>query len=83
MTATDPRRDQILQFLRTLPGVAATSSAADAFEFDSLALLQVVEFIESTFGVRLADENVEPDDLRSVDGILAVIARVSEPAGER
>jgi acyl carrier protein len=46
-------------------------------EIDSLALLQVVTYLETRYGIRLADHRIEPDDLRTVDGLLSVIERLA------
>ena len=36
---------------------------------DSLALLQFVEFLEGEFGVQVADEDMIPDNFRSLDAV--------------
>jgi acyl carrier protein len=45
-------------------------------------LLQMVSFLEETFHARLSDESLEPDDLRSISGVIALMERLSsgEPA---
>lgn len=42
-------------------------------ELDSLALLRVVTYLEDNYSIRLAEHRIEPDDLRSVDGLLHLI----------
>ncbi len=62
-------RADLTQFLDSLaPG-------RDLRDLDSLALLQVVAYIEQNYAIRLRDLDVEPDDLRSLDGILGLIER--------
>ncbi len=72
MTAPEDRRAHLLEFLQTLPSVRANRALE---RLDSLELLRVVVYLERTYGIRLAGQHIEPDDLRSVDGILGVIAR--------
>ena len=36
---------------------------------DSLALLQFVEYIEGEFGIEVADEDMVPDNFRSIDAV--------------
>lgn len=42
---------------------------------DSLHLLDLIEFAESLFGVRLAEEDMHPDNFQSVASIAALIGR--------
>jgi acyl carrier protein len=49
--------------------------ASDQIDLDSLQLLQVVAYLEQNFGVRLEDYNVDPEDLRSAKGLIALIER--------
>lgn len=42
---------------------------------DSLHLLDLIEFAENLFGVRLAEEDMHPDNFQSVASIAALIAR--------
>jgi hypothetical protein len=71
-------RSRLLEFLATLPSVSAGSGR---LRLDSLALLQVVAYLEQEHGIRLSDHDVEADDLRSVDGILSLVERFSDGAG--
>jgi acyl carrier protein len=65
-------RREDLEVLLASVGGARTGSPR---EIDSLALLQVVTYLEGRYGIRLADHRIEPDDLRTVDGLLSVIER--------
>jgi acyl carrier protein len=40
---------------------------------DSLAVLKLVAFIEDRFDVRLAPEEIDPDNLKSIDAIYDLI----------
>jgi acyl carrier protein len=63
----------LADFLNSLTPGRDFRAQADALQLDSLALLQVVVYLEQNHGIRLADHDVEPEDLRSVAGILALI----------
>jgi len=72
---TIDRRTHLIEFLGSIAPGCARPLEGDRLELDSLALIQVVMYLEQTYAVRLTDENVEPDDLRSVNGILALLER--------
>ena len=42
---------------------------------DSLAVMQIVGWLEDTYDIDFADSGFDPDELRSVKSILGVIAR--------
>lgn len=42
---------------------------------DSLGITELVTFLESRFGISVADEDLEPDNFRSVEAIAAFVAR--------
>lgn len=42
---------------------------------DSLGITELVGFLESKFGVTVADEDLTPENFRSVDSIVAFVAR--------
>jgi acyl carrier protein len=66
------RREGVMEFVRSL----SPHSNGDVLELDSLELLQVVAHIENAYGVRLDQYNVDPDDLRSIEGLKALIERL-------
>jgi hypothetical protein len=68
-------RQRLDEFLKSIAAGRAWHPHSGAMDLDSLALLQVVTYLERTYGIRLADHDVEPDDLRSTDGILSLIER--------
>ena len=41
---------------------------------DSLALLQFVEFIEGEFDIEVNDEDMVPDNFRSIDAVAGYVA---------
>jgi len=60
-------RDFILQEVMFGEGQVADDQDLLGDVLDSLALLQFVEFIESEFGIEVADEDMVPDNFRTID----------------
>ena len=51
---------------------------------DSTGILELVRFLEATFGVKVADEDLIPDNLDSINKIVAFIeTKLSTPASEK
>jgi len=46
---------------------------------DSLALLQIITYLEQTYGIDFSEKGIDPGELRSVNAILEFVAR--EAAG--
>ncbi len=42
---------------------------------DSTGVLEVINFLEEEFGISVADEEMIPENLESVDNIVAFVAR--------
>ncbi len=72
MRPPDPRA-HLLHYLAAMPGTRG--GVVPLSELDSLGLLQVVLYLETIYGIRLAGHGVEPQDLRTVDGLLSLIER--------
>jgi acyl carrier protein len=75
-------RERVLDFLRTiqkpdrpLDTVAETDSLVESGLIDSLALLEIVTFLEEQYRIDFAAIGLEPEQLTSVSGILDVIER--------
>jgi acyl carrier protein len=49
---------------------------------DSTGVLELVAFLESQFGIKVADEELLPENLDSVDQIAAFVAR-KQPSPQR
>ena len=50
---------------------------------DSTGILEVLAFLESEFGIRIADRETTPDNLESIERMAAFVARkLTECAGE-
>jgi acyl carrier protein len=77
---TEQRRRDLLQFLRSIQkaGMPVESLADDARLvqsglIDSLAILQIVMYLETAYGLDFSTRGVSPEELGSIGGILAVI----------
>ena len=75
-------RERVLEFLRTiqkpdrpLDAVAETDSLVESGLIDSLALLEIVAFLEEQYRIDFATIGLEPEQLTSVSGILDLIER--------
>ncbi len=42
---------------------------------DSLGITELVSFLERSYGITVADEDLNPDNFRSVEAIAAFVAR--------
>lgn len=78
----DLHRERVLEFLgtiqkpdRPLDTVAETDSLVESGLIDSLALLEIVTFLEEQYGIDFAVTGLEPEQLTSVSGILDLIER--------
>jgi acyl carrier protein len=75
-------RERVIDFLRTiqkpdrpLDTVAETDSLVEKGLIDSLALLEIVTFLEEQYRIDFAAIGLEPEQLTSVSGILDLIER--------
>jgi acyl carrier protein len=67
------------------------SSGLDAFDdgdsfmerglLDSTGVLELLEFIEEKFGIRVDDEEIVPDNLDSLNKLISFIQKKKEHAG--
>lgn len=78
-------RERVLGFLRTiqkpdrpLDTVAETDSLVESGLIDSLALLEIVAFLEDQYRIDFAAIGLEPEQLTSVSGILDLIEREAQ-----
>ncbi len=55
------------------------TSLLDQGIIDSTGVLEVIMFIESTFGVSVVDSEMLPDNLDSIERIAAFVARKQVP----
>lgn len=73
----DELRGFVLQELVFLPDPASFSADDDLLEagLDSMGIMRLMVFIEERFGVTLPDEELEPDNIRTLNRICAWIER--------
>jgi acyl carrier protein len=62
-------------FREGLDTVADNASFIEAGLIDSTGILELVSFIESEFGIVVADEEIVPDNLDSIAAITAYVER--------
>ena len=75
-------RKDLIAFLRTiqrpdfpLNEIDEALALTDSGLIDSLALLQIVTYLEQTYNIDFRETGIDPGDLRSVGTILDLIAR--------
>lgn len=76
------RKSDLIQFLRTiqrpdfpLPEIDGDLSLVESGLIDSLALLQIIAYLEQTYGIDFREKGIDPGELRSVNAILEFVAR--------
>lgn len=71
-TVKDQIREFILRDLASAKGVTSFSDSESLMEsgvIDSLGIFRLVAFLEETFRVRIGDDEITHDNLKSVDSI--------------
>jgi acyl carrier protein len=78
----EQRRQALLQFLHSIQkagvpveGLSDTDRLVASGLIDSLAILQVVVYLESTYGIDFSVLGVSPEELGAIGGILDLIER--------
>jgi len=73
-------RERLLEFLRTIQkpdhpidAVAETDSLVETGLIDSLALLEIIVFLEEQYAIDFAATGFEAEQLMSISGILDLI----------
>ncbi|HET7007626.1 MAG TPA: phosphopantetheine-binding protein [Candidatus Binatia bacterium] len=84
MIERERHKRALIEFLRTiqrpdypLDAIDDESSLVESGLIDSLALLQIVTYLEQTYRVDFNERGIDPEDLRSVSSILELIGRES------
>jgi len=79
------RRAALLQFLRTIQkagmpveSLSDTDRLVASGLIDSLAILQIVTYLETTYGIDFSLRGVAPEELGSIGGILDLIEQDQE-----
>jgi len=76
------RKADLLNFLRSiqrpdfpLPEIDGDLSLVESGLIDSLALLQIITYLEQAYNIDFREKGIDPGDLRSVNAILEFIGR--------
>lgn len=76
----EQRRQALLQFLHSIQkaglpveSLQDTDRLVASGLIDSLAILQIVSYLENTYGIDFSMRGVSPEELGSIGGILDVI----------
>lgn len=65
-------------------GLRGDESLLDAGILDSTAVLELVDFIEGRFGVRVSDDDLLPENFDSIDALVRYVeSRLEEAAPDR
>lgn len=65
-------------FREELEDLSTSDSLLDHGIIDSTGVLELVAFLEETFGLAVADADIVPENLDSIDAITAFVARALE-----
>ena len=68
-------------YIADVKSLSATASLLDQGIVDSTGVLEVIGFIEETFGIIVEDSELVPENLDSIHGIAQFIARKTGSAG--
>lgn len=78
----EQRKTDLVNFLRTiqrpdfpLHEIDGELSLVESGLIDSLALLQIITYLEQTYDIDFREKGIDPGDLKSVNAILEFIAR--------
>ena len=77
-------KSDLIQFLRTiqrpdfpLQEIDGELSLVESGLIDSLALLQIITYLEQTYDIDFREKGIDPGEIKSVNAILELIARES------
>lgn len=77
----DEITEEIRQYLSRLSGLPEVSDDLPLISgrvLDSLAAVQIVVYVERTFGIEIADEDLELVNFDTVNGLVALVHRSLE-----
>lgn len=81
----EQNKEHLIEFLRTiqrpdfpLNEITEEMNLVESGLVDSLALLQIITYLEDTHDLDFRDQGINPGDLHSVGAILDLIAEKSE-----
>lgn len=75
--------EQVQSFVHTRfrQQVSPTDSLLDAGVIDSVGIFELVSYLEGQFGVKVADDEIVPDNFETVERIAALVERLRRSAG--
>jgi acyl carrier protein len=62
-------------FVQDVTGLTDSASLLDLGVVDSTGVLEIMGFLESTFGVTVEDDEIVPENLDSIERIAAFVER--------
>jgi len=62
-------------FVQDVAGLTDSASLLDLGVVDSTGVLEIMGFLESTFGVTVEDDEIVPENLDSIERIAAFVER--------
>ena len=78
----EQKKTDLISFLRTiqrpdfpLHEIDGDLSLVESGLIDSLALLQIITYLEQTYDIDFREKGIDPGELRSVNAILEFVAR--------
>ena len=78
----EQRKTDLISFLRTiqrpafpLQEIDGDLSLVESGLIDSLALLQIITYLEQSYDIDFREKGIDPGELRSVNAILEFVAR--------
>lgn len=84
-TPRDERKRLLIEFLKTIQRpdrpieeVADDEDLIEAGLTDSLAILQIVAYLEKTYQIDFSETGIVPDEMNSINGLLDLIERHSQ-----
>jgi methoxymalonate biosynthesis acyl carrier protein len=80
--SNDQSKAQIREFVQRFFRGHDLTDQEDLFAsgfVNSMFAMQLVQFVESTFGIAVESEDLDLDNFRSIDAIAALVARKQAP----
>ncbi len=68
-------------FVQDASSLTDSASLLDLGVVDSTGVLEIIAFLEGTFGVAVDDDEIVPENLDSIDRITAFVSRKQAPTG--
>ena len=62
-------------------GLPGSASLIEAGVIDSTGVLELVGYLEDSFGIRIRDDELLPENLDTIDNVVAFVTRKQQEAG--